>query len=184
MVSENGTALRERVEAALDDVRPGIRADGGDVWLIKIEDATAYVQMVGACGGCAMVERDAQTRDRAARDRRLSRNRPRGANLNAGLIAWLAVCAAGVALSLRSISVLDARSRWTAVGWWFTLAYFVFAGYSAIVRAHLPFVPEYWSLGALTLAFVVAGVKDEPQSEPWWWPNRASTTRRERRAAP
>jgi len=54
-VSENGTALRERVEAALEDVRPGIRADGGDVWLIKIEDAVAYVQMVGACGGCAMV---------------------------------------------------------------------------------------------------------------------------------
>ncbi len=54
-VSETGLALRERIEAALDDVRPGIRADGGDVWLIKIEDATAYVQMVGACGGCAMV---------------------------------------------------------------------------------------------------------------------------------
>ncbi len=54
-MSENATALRERVEAALDAVRPGIRADGGDVWLIKIEEATAYVQMVGACGGCAMV---------------------------------------------------------------------------------------------------------------------------------
>jgi Fe-S cluster biogenesis protein NfuA len=54
-VSENGTALRERVEAALEDVRPGIRADGGDVWLIKIEESTAFVQMVGACGGCAMV---------------------------------------------------------------------------------------------------------------------------------
>jgi Fe-S cluster biogenesis protein NfuA len=54
-VSDNGTALRERIEAALEEVRPGIRADGGDVWLIKVEDATAYVQMVGACGGCAMV---------------------------------------------------------------------------------------------------------------------------------
>jgi Fe-S cluster biogenesis protein NfuA len=46
--------LRERVQAALERVRPGILADGGDVWLIRIEDATAYVQMVGACGGCAM----------------------------------------------------------------------------------------------------------------------------------
>jgi Fe-S cluster biogenesis protein NfuA len=46
--------LRERVQAALDRVRPGILADGGDVWLIRIEDGTAYVQMVGACGGCAM----------------------------------------------------------------------------------------------------------------------------------
>ena len=46
--------LRERVEAALSRGRPGILADCGDVWLIKIENGTAYVQMVGACGGCAM----------------------------------------------------------------------------------------------------------------------------------
>ena len=50
------TALRERIEQALDEVRPGIRADGGDVWLIKVENATAFVQLVGACGGCSMVE--------------------------------------------------------------------------------------------------------------------------------
>jgi len=104
--------------------------------------------------------------------------------LNAGLVLWVAVCAAGAALSLKSIAVLDARSRWTAVGWWFTLAYFVLAGYSAIVHAYLPFRPEYWALGALTIAFIVAGVKDEPQSEPWWWPSRASTTRRERTSPP
>jgi 1,4-dihydroxy-2-naphthoate octaprenyltransferase len=48
------TALAERVNAALDDVRPGIQADGGDVWLIKIEERVAYVQLVGACGGCPM----------------------------------------------------------------------------------------------------------------------------------
>ncbi|HMD02445.1 MAG TPA: NifU family protein [Candidatus Baltobacteraceae bacterium] len=51
---ETATALRERVETALERVRPGIVADGGDVWLIRIEDGTAYVQMVGACGGCTM----------------------------------------------------------------------------------------------------------------------------------
>jgi Fe-S cluster biogenesis protein NfuA len=51
----DATALRERVEEALDEVRPGIRADGGDVWLIRIDAGTAFVQMVGACGGCAMV---------------------------------------------------------------------------------------------------------------------------------
>ena len=37
---------------ALDKVRPGIQADGGEVWLIKVEQGTAYVQMLGACGGC------------------------------------------------------------------------------------------------------------------------------------
>ncbi|MGD0475849.1 MAG: NifU family protein [Candidatus Velthaea sp.] len=49
----SSATLYARVDAALDRVRPGIAADGGDVWLINIEDDVAYVQMVGACGGCA-----------------------------------------------------------------------------------------------------------------------------------
>jgi Fe-S cluster biogenesis protein NfuA len=49
---DNGT-LHERVDAALDRIRPGIHADGGDVWLMSIADGIAYVQMIGACGGCA-----------------------------------------------------------------------------------------------------------------------------------
>lgn len=51
-MASSGT-LYARVDAALDCVRPGILADGGDVWLINIDDDVAYVQMVGACGGCA-----------------------------------------------------------------------------------------------------------------------------------
>jgi Fe-S cluster biogenesis protein NfuA len=47
--------LESRIEAALDRIRPAIRRDGGDVWLIKVEDGVAYVQMIGACGGCAAV---------------------------------------------------------------------------------------------------------------------------------
>lgn len=49
-----GIPLAERVEAALDRVRPAIRRDGGDVWLVRVEDGVAYVQMAGACGGCPM----------------------------------------------------------------------------------------------------------------------------------
>ncbi len=41
------------MNAALDKVRPGIAADGGEVWLIKVENGTAFVQMLGACGGCS-----------------------------------------------------------------------------------------------------------------------------------
>lgn len=44
--------IEERVNDALDKVRPGIHADGGEVWLIKVADGTAFVQMLGACGGC------------------------------------------------------------------------------------------------------------------------------------
>ena len=44
--------IESRIEAALDRIRPMIRRDGGDVWLIKVEDDVAFVQMIGACGGC------------------------------------------------------------------------------------------------------------------------------------
>jgi Fe-S cluster biogenesis protein NfuA len=33
-------------------VRPAIRRDSGDVWLVRVEGDVAYVQMIGACGGC------------------------------------------------------------------------------------------------------------------------------------
>jgi len=46
--------LEERVNASIDKVRPAIAMDGGEVWLVKIEDGVAFVQMLGACGGCAM----------------------------------------------------------------------------------------------------------------------------------
>jgi Fe-S cluster biogenesis protein NfuA len=47
--------LERRIEAALDRIRPAIRRDGGDVWLVNVDDGVAYVQMIGACGGCAAV---------------------------------------------------------------------------------------------------------------------------------
>ncbi len=28
--------------------------DGGEVWLLRVENNVAFVQMLGACGGCAM----------------------------------------------------------------------------------------------------------------------------------
>ena len=45
-------SVPERIAAALDRIRPAIRRDGGDVWLINVENDVAYVQMIGACGGC------------------------------------------------------------------------------------------------------------------------------------
>jgi Fe-S cluster biogenesis protein NfuA len=48
--------IQARIEAALDEVRPAIARDGGDVWLVRVDGSVAYVQMVGACGGCSMVE--------------------------------------------------------------------------------------------------------------------------------
>ncbi|MEO6836438.1 MAG: NifU family protein [Candidatus Tumulicola sp.] len=47
-----GSSIEDRVNAALEKVRPGIAMDGGEVWLIKVADGVAFVQMLGACGGC------------------------------------------------------------------------------------------------------------------------------------
>ena len=55
MGSAAPNSLENRIEAALDRIRPAIRRDGGDVWLVKVDGDVAYVQMIGACGGCAAV---------------------------------------------------------------------------------------------------------------------------------
>ncbi len=46
--------LRDRVEEALDGIRPALQADGGDVELIDIdeENGIVTVQLQGACSGC------------------------------------------------------------------------------------------------------------------------------------
>lgn len=43
--------LFARVEKALDQIRPAIRMDGGDVELVDVADGIARVRMMGACGG-------------------------------------------------------------------------------------------------------------------------------------
>ncbi len=46
--------LTERVEKALDSIRPALQADGGDVALVDIdeENGIVRVQLQGACAGC------------------------------------------------------------------------------------------------------------------------------------
>jgi ATP-binding protein involved in chromosome partitioning len=48
--------LRAKVEAALETVRPALRADGGDIVLDRIEGEVAYVRLLGACHGCAAAQ--------------------------------------------------------------------------------------------------------------------------------
>jgi Fe-S cluster biogenesis protein NfuA len=46
--------MREKVQAALDLVRPALLADGGDVQLIDVKDGVVKLRLTGACGGCPM----------------------------------------------------------------------------------------------------------------------------------
>ena len=46
--------MREKVEAALAQVRPALLADGGDVELVDVNDGVVTVRLTGACSGCPM----------------------------------------------------------------------------------------------------------------------------------
>ena len=47
--------IRDRVEVALEKVRPGLMMDGGNVELVDVtDDGIVKVKLVGACGGCPM----------------------------------------------------------------------------------------------------------------------------------
>jgi len=47
--------LRLEVEAVLEEIRPAIQMDGGDVELVDVEPGgRVLVRLLGACTGCAM----------------------------------------------------------------------------------------------------------------------------------
>ncbi|MFC1863529.1 NifU family protein [Thermodesulfobacteriota bacterium] len=47
--------LREKVEEALNKVRPSLQADGGDVELVEVgDDGVVKVKLQGSCAGCPM----------------------------------------------------------------------------------------------------------------------------------
>jgi len=49
----NGTVM-EKVQKALDEIRPNIQADGGDIELIAVEKGVVKVRLQGHCAGCPM----------------------------------------------------------------------------------------------------------------------------------
>lgn len=46
--------MREKVEEILGRIRPNLRADGGDVELIEVNEGIIKLRLTGACGGCPM----------------------------------------------------------------------------------------------------------------------------------
>jgi Fe-S cluster biogenesis protein NfuA len=47
--------LKDKVQEALNKVRPNLQADGGDVELVDVDDGgVVKVRLTGACKGCPM----------------------------------------------------------------------------------------------------------------------------------
>ena len=47
--------MRDKVEAALNQIRPNLMADGGNVELVDVtDDGIVKVRLTGSCAGCPM----------------------------------------------------------------------------------------------------------------------------------
>jgi Fe-S cluster biogenesis protein NfuA len=45
--------MKERVQKVIDQIRPNLQADGGDIELVDVTaDGTVKVRLQGACQGC------------------------------------------------------------------------------------------------------------------------------------
>ena len=46
--------MKDKVQEALNVIRPSLQADGGDVELVDVKDGIVSVKLKGACSGCPM----------------------------------------------------------------------------------------------------------------------------------
>lgn len=47
-------SVKDKVKKALEELRPQLQADGGDIELVGVENGIVKVKMKGACAGCPM----------------------------------------------------------------------------------------------------------------------------------
>lgn len=52
--------MTDRVEKALNTLRPYFQKDGGDIELLGIDDGVVVVRLTGACASCQFAEADVQ----------------------------------------------------------------------------------------------------------------------------
>jgi Fe-S cluster biogenesis protein NfuA len=48
--------MLEEVKKALEEIRPLLQADGGDVKLVGVDEGVVKLKLIGACSGCAMAK--------------------------------------------------------------------------------------------------------------------------------
>ena len=46
--------MKEKVQVVLNELRPMLQADGGDVELVDVVEGVVKVRLQGACAGCPM----------------------------------------------------------------------------------------------------------------------------------
>ncbi len=46
--------MEDKIRAVLEEIRPNLQADGGDVELVDVEGGVVRLRLTGACGSCPM----------------------------------------------------------------------------------------------------------------------------------
>jgi Fe-S cluster biogenesis protein NfuA len=54
-LGKKGEKMKEKVQKAIEELKPHLQADGGDIELVDVtEDGVVKVRLLGACVGCPM----------------------------------------------------------------------------------------------------------------------------------
>ena len=48
--------IQKKIEEQLNEIRPYLISDGGDVEFVKFEDGIVYIRMIGACSNCEFID--------------------------------------------------------------------------------------------------------------------------------
>ncbi len=46
----------EKIKSKIQEIKPFLKADGGDIEFIKFENGNVYVKLLGACNNCPMID--------------------------------------------------------------------------------------------------------------------------------
>ncbi|MDR3272398.1 MAG: NifU family protein [Flavobacteriaceae bacterium] len=44
----------EKIKMALEEIRPFLISDGGDIELVEVKDGKVWVRLIGACSNCSI----------------------------------------------------------------------------------------------------------------------------------
>ena len=44
--------MEEKIKALIEDLRPLLNSDGGDIEFVRFEDNYVYIKLTGACANC------------------------------------------------------------------------------------------------------------------------------------
>ena len=108
-------SLQERIEAALDSVRPMLASHGGDAELVSVEEGVAVVRFLGACDGCpasalsfhAGVKKAIQDAVPEIREVRQAKGLASGSNSGGGGVNFTSPFAAGLEEGWREALALE-----------------------------------------------------------------------------